>query len=101
MTQSKTMKAVAIDRFGGIETLETQELPIPAVGADEVLVLTSGWPNFAFSAAILMVQAIAVSQPPPRAKPLIAAITGFPRFSIRFRTACPKLLDLSASTGVM
>jgi len=41
MTQtfSKTMKAVAIDRFGGIETLETQELPIPAVGADEVLVL--------------------------------------------------------------
>jgi len=37
-TLSKTMKAVAIDRFGGIETLETQELPIPAVGADEVLV---------------------------------------------------------------
>src|ERR1700747_3924444 len=37
-TLSKTMKAVAIDRFGGIETLETQELPIPAVDADEVLV---------------------------------------------------------------
>src|SRR4029077_9758395 len=37
-TLSKTMKAVAIDRFGGIETLEIQELPIPAVGADEVLV---------------------------------------------------------------
>ena len=37
-TLSKSMKAVAIDRFGGIETLETQELPIPAVGADEVLV---------------------------------------------------------------
>jgi NADPH2:quinone reductase len=37
-TLSKTMKAVAIDRFGGIETLETQELPIPGVGADEVLV---------------------------------------------------------------
>src|SRR6201987_4145162 len=37
-TPSKTMKAVAIDRFGGIETLETQELPIPTVGADEVLV---------------------------------------------------------------
>ena len=34
-TLSKTMKAVAIDRFGGIETLETQELPIPAVDADE------------------------------------------------------------------
>src|SRR5271155_6226301 len=37
-TPTKTMKAVAIDRFGGIETLETQELPIPAVGADEVLI---------------------------------------------------------------
>jgi NADPH2:quinone reductase len=37
-TLSKTMKAVAIDRFGGIETLEAQELPIPNVGADEVLV---------------------------------------------------------------
>ncbi len=32
------MKAVAIDRFGGVETLETQELPIPATGADEVLI---------------------------------------------------------------
>jgi NADPH:quinone reductase-like Zn-dependent oxidoreductase len=32
------MKAVAIHRFGGIEALEIQELPIPAVGADEVLV---------------------------------------------------------------
>ena len=40
MNQSlnKTMKAVAIDRFGGIETLKTRELPIPAVGADEVRV---------------------------------------------------------------
>ena len=40
MTQTlgKTMKAVAIDRFGGVETLETQELPIPAVGDDEVLI---------------------------------------------------------------
>ena len=33
--------------------------------------MTSGWPNFAVSTAILMVQAIAVSQPPPSAKPLI------------------------------
>ena len=32
-TSSKTMKAVAIDRFGGIETLGTQELPIADVGA--------------------------------------------------------------------
>jgi NADPH:quinone reductase-like Zn-dependent oxidoreductase len=30
------MKAVAIDRFGGIETLKTRELPIPDVGAGEV-----------------------------------------------------------------
>ena len=37
-TLSKTMKAVAIDRFGGIETIETQERPSPAVGAGEVLV---------------------------------------------------------------
>jgi NADPH:quinone reductase-like Zn-dependent oxidoreductase len=35
-TLNKTMKAVAIDRFGGIETLKTRELPIPDVDADEV-----------------------------------------------------------------
>lgn len=38
MNQNKTMKAVAIDRFGGIETLKTRQLPIPEVGANEVLV---------------------------------------------------------------
>jgi NADPH:quinone reductase-like Zn-dependent oxidoreductase len=39
MTQilNKTMKVVAIDRFGGIETLKTRQLPIPDVGAGEVL----------------------------------------------------------------
>ena len=37
-TLNKTMKAVAIDRFGGIETLQTRQLPIPDVGANEVLV---------------------------------------------------------------
>ena len=37
-TLSKTMKAVAIDQFGGVETLKTQELPVPAVGAHEVLI---------------------------------------------------------------
>ena len=37
-TLNKTMKAVAIDRFGGIETLKTRQLPIPNVGANEVLV---------------------------------------------------------------
>ena len=37
-TLNKTMKVVAIDRFGGIETLKTRQLPIPNVGANEVLV---------------------------------------------------------------
>src|SRR3984893_11223023 len=62
--------------------------------------LTSGWPNFAFSTAIRMVQAIAVSQPPPSANPLTAAITGLPRSSIRSRTSWPKRLDCSASNAV-
>ena len=44
-------------------------------------------------------QAIAVSQPPPSAKPLTAAITGLPRFSMRFRTPVRNVLDLSASTA--
>src|SRR5579859_921655 len=62
--------------------------------------LTSGWPNLACSTAMRRVQAIAVSQPPPRAKPLIAATTGLPRFSTRSRTSCPARLDCSASTAV-
>jgi NADPH:quinone reductase len=37
-TLNKTMKVVAIDRFGGLETLKTRQLPIPDVGANEVLV---------------------------------------------------------------
>ena len=37
-----------------------------------------------------MVQAIAVSQPPPSAKPLTAAITGLPRFSMRSSTVLPE-----------
>jgi|HubBroStandDraft_5_1064220.scaffolds.fasta_scaffold2188124_1 hypothetical protein len=37
-TLSQTMKAVAIVRFGEIESLEPWKLPIPTVGADEVLV---------------------------------------------------------------
>jgi len=62
--------------------------------------VTSGWPNFAVSTAILMVHAIAVSQPPPSAKPLMAAITGLPRFSMRSSTSCPKRLDCSAWKAV-
>src|SRR5205085_9944053 len=33
-----TMQAVAIDRFGGIETLTPRTLPVPEVGPDEVLI---------------------------------------------------------------
>jgi hypothetical protein len=45
------------------------------------------------SDAPLIVQAIAISQPRPNAKPLIAAITGLPKFSTRLRTSRPTLLD--------
>src|SRR5262249_3050898 len=36
--KNKTMKAVAIDRFGGPETLTLKTLPLPDVGPDEVLI---------------------------------------------------------------
>jgi NADPH:quinone reductase-like Zn-dependent oxidoreductase len=35
---NNTMKAVAIDRFGGPETLALHTLPVPEVGPDEVLI---------------------------------------------------------------
>ena len=55
--------------------------------------LISGWPNRAVSAAIRMVQAIASSQPPPSAKPLIAAITGLPSLfdGIEDQLAAPRV----------
>src|SRR5579872_5365073 len=34
----KTMKAAAIDRFGGIENLHVEMLPVPEIGSDEVLI---------------------------------------------------------------
>jgi len=34
----KTMKAVAMDRFGGTETLSLRTLPVPEVGPDEILI---------------------------------------------------------------
>lgn len=37
-TRQNTMQAVAIDRFGGPETLRLQTLPVPEVGPDEVLI---------------------------------------------------------------
>jgi NADPH:quinone reductase-like Zn-dependent oxidoreductase len=36
-TRPNTMKAVALDRFGGIETLKPRTLPVPDIGPDEVL----------------------------------------------------------------
>ncbi|MEJ0043249.1 MAG: alcohol dehydrogenase catalytic domain-containing protein [Rhizomicrobium sp.] len=38
MTLPKTMRAVAIDGFGGPEELKLRELPIPLVGSGEVLI---------------------------------------------------------------
>src|SRR5262245_34241362 len=37
-TTPNTMKAVAIDRFGGPETITLQTLPVPEVGPDEILI---------------------------------------------------------------
>jgi NADPH2:quinone reductase len=34
----KTMHAAAIDRFGGVDTLKMQTLPVPKVGPDEILI---------------------------------------------------------------
>ena len=34
----ETMKAAAIDRFGGPEVIHTQSLPVPKPGAYEVLI---------------------------------------------------------------
>jgi len=36
--KEQTMRAVALDQFGGPETLKLQTLPIPEVGADEILI---------------------------------------------------------------
>ena len=36
-TQSTT-KAIALNRFGGLETMKLQMLPVPEVGPDEVLI---------------------------------------------------------------
>jgi NADPH2:quinone reductase len=37
-TVRKTMRAVALDRFGGIEEMQVRTLPVPEVGPDEVLI---------------------------------------------------------------
>jgi NADPH:quinone reductase-like Zn-dependent oxidoreductase len=38
ITKQRTMQAAALDRFGGIETITLQTLPVPEVGPDEVLI---------------------------------------------------------------
>ena len=43
--------------------------------------LTSGWPKIAFSEQILISQLKAISSPPPKAYPLIAAIIGIGKVS--------------------
>jgi NADPH2:quinone reductase len=37
-TKQKDMQAVALDRFGGLETMKLRTLPVPEVGSDEVLI---------------------------------------------------------------
>ena len=46
----------------------------PAPGM--VPMVISGWPNLAVSAAMIMSHIMAISQPPPRAKPATAAMVG-------------------------
>ncbi|MFN8539693.1 MAG: hypothetical protein U0232_19705 [Thermomicrobiales bacterium] len=58
----------------------------PAPGMTPMLI--SGWPKRALSAATIRSQVIASSLPPPRQKPLTAAIRGF--LSLRMRSHCPK-----------
>jgi NADPH:quinone reductase len=38
MKQATTMKAIALDRFGGLETMKLQTLPVPEIGPGEVLI---------------------------------------------------------------
>ena len=50
--------------------------------------------------AIRAVQDMAISFPPPKARPFMAQTTGFPKFSIRFNTAMLFRQKVSASCGV-
>lgn len=40
--KEKTMRAVALDRFGGLATLKVQTVPIPDTGVDEILIHVEG-----------------------------------------------------------
>src|ERR1700730_4010965 len=61
---------------------------------------TSGCASLAVLLAIRIVQESASSQPPPRAKPLIAQIEGFPIVSSRWNTPWPNWEKSFPSTGV-
>ena len=37
-TMVKTMKAAAIDHFGGLDAISLREVPVPELGADEILI---------------------------------------------------------------
>ena len=111
--QADAISLLSIDDFAGQNDLQrpafadqTRKTLRSAVAGHDPN-LTSGCPNLADSEAIRIVHAIASSHPPPRAKPLTAAITGLPRFSIKLgyslrmpRTALPPAaavsLDISA-----
>mmetsp|Transcript_64178 Transcript_64178/g.180646 ORF Transcript_64178/g.180646 Transcript_64178/m.180646 type:complete len:236 (+) Transcript_64178:327-1034(+) len=64
------MRAMAFD----LPTLRMRRCVPPAPGMTPSLI--SGWPKTALSLAMMMSHIIAISQPPPKAKPLTAAITG-------------------------
>ena len=53
--------------------------------------LISGWPNFALSLATMKSHSMASSQPPPKAKPLTAAMIGFLNRVIRSWPRAKKL----------
>ena len=40
-TMIKTMKTVAIDRFGGLNEMKIRELPVPELDANEILARSS------------------------------------------------------------
>jgi hypothetical protein len=56
---------------------------------------TSGWPSLALSPATMRSSVIASSQPPPRAQPFTAAMTGF--VTRRMRSSCATRLPSSIS----